>query len=358
MATDKKVKRPKNDKKKGGGIGGWFRRYRWFFFIAGGVALILCGLVLIYALKPYTGDAAWVYIPRDADTETVRDSLQHSLGDGIGERVYSLWRLQGGNPSRSHGAYLIKKGEWAVKIARDIKRGLQTPVKLSWSDARTMEQLARKVTKTIECTPEEFLAACHDVLPGQGFTPEQFPAAFIPDSYEMYWSTSPHKVVSKLLNYRNKFWTDERVANAAELGLKPVDVATLASIVEEESAKSDERPKIARLYINRLQRKMLLQADPTVKFAVGNFGLRRILNEHLSVESPYNTYKHIGLPPGPIRIPSRSGLEAVLAAPGHDYLYMCAKEDFSGYHNFARDYATHLSNARRYQQELNRRNIH
>ena len=142
------------------------------------------------------------------------------------------------------------------------------------------------------------------------------------------------------------------------MGLTPVDVATIASIVEEETAKSDERPKVARLYINRVDRNMPLQADPTVKFAVGDFSLRRITNKHLQGESPHHTYLHAGLPPGPIRIAAKSTLEAVLNAPMHNYLYMCAKEDFSGYHNFAVDYNTHLNNARRYQAELNRRKIY
>ncbi len=358
MTLRKKPKATKTNKKNSGGITGWFRRYRWYFIGGFSVILLLGGVAVVYALKPYTGDASWVYIPRDASSETVRDSLCNSLGDGVGDRVYNLWRLQGGNPARSHGAYRIATGEWAINIARNIKRGLQTPVKVSWNNVRTMEQFARKVTKTIECTPEEFLAACDSVLPHLGYTPEEFSAAFIPDSYEMYWSLSPENVVKKLNVYRNKFWTEERTARASELGLTTIDVATLASIVEEESAKNDELPKIARLYINRLDRKMALQADPTVKYAVGDFSLRRILNEHLAMESAYNTYKHIGLPPGPIRMASRNGLEAVLAAPDHDYLYMCAKEDFSGYHNFSRDYSTHMNNARRYWQALNARNIH
>lgn len=160
-----------------------------------------------------------------------------------------------------------------------------------------------------------------------------------------------------MTQYRDRFWTDDRREKARKLGLTPVEVATLASIVEEESAKPDEYPAIARLYMNRLKKGMLLQADPTVKYATGNFALRRITGEHLRTPSPYNTYLHPGLPPGPLRTPSKSTIDRVLSAPAHTYLYMCAKEDFSGYHNFASDYATHTANARRYQKELNRRGI-
>ena len=208
------------------------------------------------------------------------------------------------------------------------------------------------------CTPEEFLEACYEVLPDSGFDRPNFPAAFIPDSYEFYWSSTPANVVTRLLDYRNKFWTDERRSKAKSLGLTPTEVATVASIVEEETAKTDEKPKVARLYLNRIAKGIKLQADPTVKFASGDFSLRRITGKHLAIESPYNTYRIKGLPPGPIRVAAGATIDAVLNAPDHDYIYMCAKEDFSGYHNFAKDYATHQANARRYQAELNRRQIH
>ncbi len=163
--------------------------------------------------------------------------------------------------------------------------------------------------------------------------------------------------MEKLVGIRDNFWTKERLDKAAKLGLTPVEVATIASIVEEESNKKDERPMIARLYINRVKQGMKLQADPTVKFATGNFALRRITGKHLRTDSPYNTYKNVGLPPGPIRVPNAATLDAVLNAPEHNYIYMCAKEDFSGRHNFAADYATHRKNAKKYQAALNRRGI-
>ena len=141
------------------------------------------------------------------------------------------------------------------------------------------------------------------------------------------------------------------------MGLTPNEVATLASIIDEETANNGEKPMVAGMYLNRLKKGMLLQADPTVKFALGDFTLRRILNKHLEVDNPYNTYKYPGLPPGPIRVPSVQGLEAVLNPAQSNYLYMCAKEDFSGTHNFACTLAEHLQNARRYQQALNQRGI-
>ena len=221
-----------------------------------------------------------------------------------------------------------------------------------------MKQLSERIASQLQCTPDEFMRACEEVLPDSGFSRQNFPAAFIPDSYEFYWSATPANVVRRLLDYRNRFWNKERRAKAKELNLTPAQVATVASIVEEETAKADEKPKVARLYLNRLKKGIKLQADPTVKFASGDFSLRRITGKYLAIESPYNTYKVNGLPPGPIRIPAGSTIDAVLNAPQHDYIYMCAKEDFSGYHNFASDYSTHMANARRYQAELNRRGIH
>lgn len=332
---------------------------KWAY--AGGaiIALLIVGTIALwqFSLVGYRGDTAWVRIPAGATTEAVGDSLRKTLGDDFGLRTYRLWRWMGGKPDIAHGAYRINRATTAWRAARSIKNGAQTPVTLTFNNIRTLPDLAMRLASKMEWTSTDFLNACDTILPEYGFTSAQFPAAFLPDSYDFYWSTPANNVVNKLLDYRNRYWDNDRRAMARDIGLSPVQVATLASIVEEETLKADERPKVARLYLNRLDRGMKLQADPTVKFAVGDFSLRRIKGNHLSTLSDYNTYIHKGLPPGPIRIPDKSALDAVLHAPRHNFLYMCAKEDFSGYHNFAVDFATHQSNARRYQAELNRRSI-
>ena len=333
MATERKSttgKKRKNKKQS------WVYRHSLGLLIAVIAFLVSIGAVFAFVFIPYSGSegrSEWIFIPKGSTAAAVKDSMKTNLGSSMGTRVYMIWKLMGGNTDTSQGAYKVSSGQSALNISRRIAPQLQ-------------------------CTPEEFLEACYEVLPDSGFDRPNFPAAFIPDSYEFYWSSTPANVVTRLLDYRNKFWTDERRSKAKSLGLTPTEVATVASIVEEETAKTDEKPKVARLYLNRIAKGIKLQADPTVKFASGDFSLRRITGKHLAIESPYNTYRIKGLPPGPIRVAAGATIDAVLNAPDHDYIYMCAKEDFSGYHNFAKDYATHQANARRYQAELNRRQIH
>lgn len=346
-------------KKKKKKTDSWVRRHTLALLVTAiAVPVVVVGFLFLFAFNKYGGEDTMLFIPSGSTTAQVRDSLKSRLGSADGLRVYLIWKYGGGNAHTSRGAYLIKNGESAISLARKIKNGRQDPVRASFPSVRTIEDVATRVTRNLEITPEEFIAACDSVLPAEGFKKEQYPAAFLPDSYEFYWSAPAVTVVRRLLDYRNKFWTDERKAKASRLGISKVDAATIASIVEEETAKKDERPIVARLYLNRLHDGMKLQADPTVKFAVGDFTLRRITAKHLETASPYNTYKVTGLPPGPIRVAEAATIDAVLNAPQHRYIYMCAKEDFSGYHNFAVDYATHRANAARYQAELNRRNIH
>lgn len=327
--------------------------------IIGILAVVVAMLIaaISYVMKSYGGAEAWVKIPVGASDSQIKDQLNSVLGAASGDRVYSLWKLQGGEASKANGAYLIRPGDYCIKIARRLYTGRQTPVKATWNEARTLEDMAYKITANLECSAKDFIETSKRVLADSGFTTSTFPAAFFPDTYEFYWNVTPKIVVKKLLESRNNFWNDERKAKAKEIGLSPEEITTIASIVEEESAKRDEYGKIARLYINRIEANMPLQADPTVKFAVGDPTIRRVTEKHTAVNSPYNTYKNKGLPPGPIRFVDKRTIDAVLTAPKHDYIYMCAKEDFSGYHNFAKEYSRHLENARLYQTELNRRNI-
>lgn len=336
------------------------KKYRWLFWL--GTVLVLIAVAALvalnYGMSRHDGDETWVYIPVDATESSVRDSLISALGEEEGDLMYKFWKLQDGETSDAHGAYKISAGDLLLKSARRLVYGMQTPVKVLWTDARTFDLLAQKITANIECTAEEFISECDKNLLGYGFKKEEYPAAFLPDTYEFYWSVSPKDLIEKLYDYRCKFWNSgDRIDKAKALGLSKVEVATLASIVAEETSKRDEMPMVARLYINRLEQGMKLQADPTVKFAVGDPSIRRITLKHLKVESPYNTYIHVGLPPGPIRVVDSRTIDAVLNAPKHNYIYMCAKEDFSGYHNFAEDYESHMANARRYQAELNKRGI-
>ena len=257
------------------------------------------------------------------------------------------------------GNYAIRPGDSMRDICLRLLSGNQTPVKLVIPSVRTLDRLAGAVGKQLMTDSASIASILSDnhLIDSLGYTPETFPSMFIPNTYEVYWTMTPEQFVTRIHKEHTRFWNDTRLSKAKALGLTPVEVATLASIVDEETNKNDEKPLVAGLYLNRLKRGMLLQADPTVKYAHGKFELRRILLAHLTIDSPYNTYKYAGLPPGPIRIPSTAGLESVLNPAQHSYIYMCAKEDFSGYHNFATTLSQHNANARRYQQELNRRKV-
>ncbi|MCK9255795.1 MAG: endolytic transglycosylase MltG, partial [Bacteroidales bacterium] len=196
------------------------------------------------------------------------------------------------------------------------------------------------------------LLKSQDLAKKYGFNENTFLAMFIPNSYEFYWNTSAEQFVERMAKEYKNFWTEERKQKAANLGFSQSEVSTLASIVEAETQKNDEKARIAGVYINRLNIGMLLQADPTVVYATGDFFLKRVLNKHLEINSPYNTYKYSGLPPGPINIPSISSIDAVLNYEKHNYKFFCAKDDFSGYHVFAVTNAQHEANARKYHQAL------
>jgi UPF0755 protein len=241
-----------------------------------------------------------------------------------------------------------------------LRSGLQSPVNVTFNNIRTLDELAAKVGSQIEADPASLSRFFNDEnnYSADGFTRQTLISVFLPDTYQLYWSLDPKGFYRRMLREYNVFWNDERLESATALKLTPVEVSTLASIIEEESSKYDEMPRIAGVYLNRLRKGIPLQADPTVKFAVNDFTIRRVLNEHLEVDSRYNTYKYSGLPPGPVRCASKPALEAVLNAEKHDYLFFVAKADFSGYHHFSRTLSEHNRYAAAYRRELNKRRIY
>ena len=252
------------------------------------------------------------------------------------------------------GKYEIKNGMSLFDILRMLRNGKQTPVNLVIIKFRTKEDFASYTGKRFECDSLAMMRFLenNDSLGGYGLDSNNVMTAVFPNTYTYFWNTNPSRIFKKLLSAHNTYWTDERRAEAKELGLNPATAYTLASIIEEETTRQEDKPKIASVYLNRIKKGMKLAADPTIKYALRNFELKRIYEKYLSVESPYNTYKYTGLPPGPICTPTSQTLDAVLHAPKTDYLYFVAKPDFSGYSNFAADYTEHLKYAKEYQKAL------
>ena len=257
------------------------------------------------------------------------------------------------------GHYVLEPGMNVVQVARMLKLGLQTPVRVTINNVRTRAQLAGKLARQIEADSATIVAALTDPATARkaGFDSVTLFSMFIPDTYEFYWTVSPAQFIERMRREYDRFWTPQRDAKRQRSGLSRLEVMTLASIVYEETRQSDEMPRIAGVYINRLRKGWPLQADPTVKYALQEFGLRRILHRHLKYPSPYNTYINKGLPPSPICMPGRNAIDAVLDFERHDYMFFCARPTFDGYHNFARTLREHNANARAYSAELNRRKI-
>lgn len=252
------------------------------------------------------------------------------------------------------GRYEIRDGMSLFRLVRMLRSGRQSPVNLVITKLRTKEDLAKKIADNFECDSAAFFNLLNDpgFLKPYGLDSNTAMTAVIPNSYSILWNTTPDKIFKKLFSEKEKFWNEERKAKAKALNLTPEQVYSMASIVEEESNKEEDKGKIASVYMNRMAKGMMLQADPTVKFALKNFALTRILHGHLEYDSPFNTYRHTGLPPGPICTPSIKTIDAVLDAPQTDYIYFVAKPDFNGYSNFATTYAEHLVFAKAYQQAL------
>ena len=257
------------------------------------------------------------------------------------------------------GAYKVNMNMSNYDIITMLRSGNQTPIKLTFSYARKIDDLAEKITSKLKISKEDLLNYLLENIENyEGFKKEDIISIFLPDTYEVYWNISPKKLTDKMYSEYKKFWNNDRLEKLKKINLNQKEAIVLASIVASESRMLDEADRIAGLYINRLNRNMRLQADPTLVFAANDFTIRRVLNKHKKIKSPYNTYIHRGLPPGPIRIASKKYIDAVLNFEKHNYIYMCAKEDFSGYHAFATNLSDHNRNARKFQIALNNRKIY
>ncbi len=257
------------------------------------------------------------------------------------------------------GAYKVKMNMSNYEMITMLRSGNQTPIKLTFTYARKIEDLAEKITTKLKMSKDDLLNYLNENINNyDGFKKNDIISIFLPDTYEVYWNISPEKLTNKMYSEYKKFWNEERLSKLDKINLNQKEAIVLASIVASESRMLDEADRIAGLYINRLNRNMRLQADPTLIFAANDFTIRRVLNKHKKIKSPYNTYIHRGLPPGPIRLASKKYIDAVLNYEKHNYIYMCAKEDFSGYHAFATNLSDHNRNAKKFQIALNMRKIY
>lgn len=324
------------------------------------VFIVLGCSVLSYRFAAATNEKTVLYIPSDAQYQGVIDSLERS---GVMKNM-SKFKRYAGRKDLEHkfraGRYEIRKGATYANLIGKLIAGTQSPVKLTFNNIRTIDRLAAAVARTLEADSVTFLRAFTNdsIVASYGFTRGTFIAMFIPNTYEFYWNTSPEKFVQRMKKEYDRFWNQERMKKLEQAGLSQSEAIVLASIVYEETKMNDEMPRVAGVYVNRLVRKMPLQADPTVKFAIGDFSLRRVLRKHLDYDSPYNTYMYAGLPPGAICMPSIKAVDAVLNYEKHNYYYFCARPDFSGYHSFSVTLAEHSRNAQAYSRALNKMRIY
>ncbi len=301
-----------------------------------------------------------VLVPRGADLDRVVDTL---LAHGvIGDERSFRWVAERKNYGARvrPGRYVVPAGMSMNDLVNKLRSGEQDPVRITFTNIRNLPQLAGSLAKYIEADSTALLEAIMDPATAQrlGFNQATIISLFLPNTYEVWWTVAPDELIDRFAKEYKRFWSPERMAAAKGLGLDQSEVSTLASIVQAETGKASDAPKIASVYLNRLRIGMPLQADPTLKYALGLDSLNRVLHADKRVDSPYNTYTHKGLPPGPINLPEPRFIDAVLNPATTDYLYFCAREDLSGYSNFSTTYQQHMVNARRYQQALNKRGIY
>ena len=335
---------------------------------------VLCSLavaIMVVAWRVYNSgfklqNTTYLYV--DADDNVV-DSISQKIESQTAPESMRVFHLFAGLLNLKDrirtGRYEVSPQHTMLNLIRNIRNHHEKPIMLVVPSTRTMDAMAGKLANQLmldSASIEQYLKDEGNIK-ALGYTKETLPGLFIPNTYEVYWDVSIPKLMERMQKENAAFWNEERMNKLQEVSqyageeMTKEKVITLASIVDSETADDGEKPTIAALYMNRMRKPMALQSDPTVIFAVGDFSIRRVLHEHLKVESPYNTYRNLGLPPGPIRVPSIAGIDAVLNHDKNDYIYMCAKEDFSGTHNYAVSYGEHLRNAARYTKALNERGI-
>ncbi len=326
---------------------------------AGLVAILVLTAFFFMAPLSKSEEVQYLYIDEDDTQDSVMAKLSPMSNTIAMAGLSNLARHMNYDQHIRTGRYAIMPGVSAFKVFRQIRNGLQESIHLTIPEVRTMERLAAVLGQKLMLDSAAIADALlsQEVCQQYGYDTCTMAAMFVPNTYDVYWDTKMDRLLMRMQKEHDKFWSGEREAKAAKMMLTPIEICTLASIIDEETANNSEKPMIAGMYLNRLHKGMPLQADPTIKFALKQFQVKRIWQKMLETDSPYNTYRNVGLPPGPIKIASIQGIDAVLNHSEHNYLYMCAKEDFSGTHNFATTYAEHLRNAARYTKALNSKGI-
>ena len=328
------------------------------------IAVLIIGYLLykiIYHQNVWIceNESVAICIPTNSTFENVKKIL-YEKGIIIHRNNFEWLAIKKKYPDNiKQGKYLIKNRMSNNELINLLRSGKQEPVNLIFNNIRTKEQLAKNISRQIESDSASIIKLLNDstYISQFGLYPEIVTTIFIPNTYKIFWDVTAEQFIERMHLEYNKFWNHQRQKKADELEMTIPEVITLASIVEKETQKNDEKPIIAGVYINRLKRGWRLQADPTLIYALGDYNIRRVLNNHKEIDSPYNTYKYRGLPPGPICIPSISSIDAVLNYDKNNYLYFCARDDLSGYHAFARTNTQHSLNARKYREALNKLKI-
>ena len=349
MATSKR--KTKKTKSKGIQVG---------ILLMGVLAFIAAGfsyfVFLSSATKFKNDEVVLLIAEKNANKQFIKKEIEDNLHATHYTTFLALAEITGYWKNIKPGRYVIEDGMGVFTLFRKLHNGSQDPIKITINKVRTRQDLANQLSKKLERTSNDFLRFMNsnDSLSYLGLTKETVFTLIIPNTYEIYWNTDPKAFFNKMNKEANKFWNDRRLDDVQRLGISKEEVITVASIVEEETNDNTEKPTIASVYLNRIKKGMPLGADPTVKFAVGDFAIKRITLKHINstASSPYNTYKNKGLPPGPICTPSVASIDAVLKGEKSDYLYFCAKADFSGSHNFAANAQEHLENAKKYRKAL------